>query len=121
MTTKNQKLIDLEAAAFALWKVDASMSYKRHIMVNLYDLLRNRHNTTDTELFVLLAHRCNNVTRVEFDCALAVLKSFDVVGIYPVATEDDVKLYHVNQKRKGIPAWKKYLKNIGAAQPMAAS
>ena len=121
MTAKNQNLIDLEAAALALWKVDASLSYKRHIMVELYDLLHDRHNTTDTELFVLLAQKCHNLTRVEFDSALAVLKSFDVVGIYPVATEDDVKLYHVNHKRKGIPAWKKYIKSLGLTRQLVAS
>lgn len=106
-------LFDREAEALALWKVEATLSYKRHIMVNLYDLIRQAHNQTDSWLFVALRHRCHNLTRTEFECALASLKAFDVVGIYPVPGADG-EFFHVNRKKTNAPAWKKYTKRLRA-------
>ncbi len=106
-------LKDMEADALTLWKVDAPITYKRLIMKELYNLIRLQPNQTDVRLFNDLKRTCYNVTRVEFDCALASLKYFDVIGIHPVPqAEGDV--FHVNRKRRSVPLWRKYLKQLGA-------
>ena len=108
-----ENLLPFEAAALALWKVEATITYKRRIMQELYDLIRMQTNQTDVRLFNDLKRTCHNVTRVEFDCALAGLKFFDVVGIHPVPmAEGDV--FHINRKKRRAPAWRKYQKQLEA-------
>lgn len=111
-------LFDIEAKAFALWKVEATEAYKRHIMVELYNLIKVQQNQTDVRLFSDLKHTCYNVTRVEFECALAALQYFDIVGIHPVRTEVGEPC-HVNLKRRKTQAWRKYTKQIQKNQPDA--
>ena len=110
-------LIDMEATAFALWKVEATETYKRHIIVKLYDLIKVQQNQTDVRLFSDLKHTCYNVTRVEFDCALTSLQCFDIVGIHPALKDAAGESCHVNLKRRKTQAWKKYIKQSQKNQP----
>jgi len=112
-------LIELESKAFALWKVEATESYKRHIMVQLYDLIKVQQNQTDVRLFSDLKHTCYNVTRVEFECALASLQLLDIVGIHPAPVVSEGVPSHINLKRRKTQAWRKYLKQIQKNQPDA--
>lgn len=117
--TREPTLFDRESKAFALWKVEATESYKRHVMVELYNLIKVQQNQTDMRLFSDLKHTCYNVTRVEFDCALASLQLLDIVGIHPAPVNGESVPCHINLKRRKTQAWKKYLKQIQKNQPDA--
>lgn len=110
----------LEARAFALWKVDVTPEYKRLIMVELFNLIKRQRNQTDTKLYSELKYHCFNVTRVEFDCAVASLRLFDVIGIYKTTLSETGETYNINHKRQNMSSvWKKYLKHIKQFQPDA--
>jgi len=118
MDAAKENLITWEAPAFALWKVDAPLTYKRQIVKELYALIRTQANQTNVRLFNELKRTCYNVTRVEFDSALASLVFMDMIGIYPATwNEDDI--VHVNRRRRRAPAWRKYLTQLGAI-PLAS-
>ena len=113
-----ENLLSWESEAFALWKVEAPITYKRQIVKELYHLIRSQPNQTNVRLFNDLKRTCYNVTRVEFDCALATLVFFDMIGIQPTKwTEGDV--VHINRRRRRAPTWRKYLTQLGAI-PMAS-
>lgn len=112
MQCKTPDLINLEANAFALWKVEAPVAYKRRIIVELYGLIRGQLNATDVRLFTDLKHKFYNVTRTEFDCAVAILKEFNLVGTYPVGINEDEPVFHINRIRRRSAAWRKYVKQM---------
>uniref|UniRef100_A0AB39CE29 Uncharacterized protein n=1 Tax=Pseudomonas phage HRDY3 TaxID=3236930 RepID=A0AB39CE29_9VIRU len=118
MDAAKENLIACEPDAFALWKVDAPLTYKRQIVKELYALIRTQTNPTNVRLFNELKRTCFNVTRVEFDSALASLVFMDMIGIQPTKWNEG-ETVHVNRKRRRAPAWRKYLTQLGAI-PMAS-
>lgn len=110
---------DLEARAFILWKVEATDSYKRFVIVELIKLIKLQANQSDIKLYNELKKICINLTKVELDCALSSLYMLGVIGIHPVQSFDG-EARHVNFKRKNnTRVWKKYLSYIRVIQPEA--
>jgi len=108
----------LEARAFEMWKVETTATYKRLVLVELFNLIKAQANQTDNRLFSDLKKVRINLTRDEFECALSSLYVFEVIGLYPVrAVEGQAR--HVNLKRKNLRTWKKYLSYMKAIQPEA--
>lgn len=107
-----------EAKAFACWKVDATDTYKRYVITELYKVIEKGSNQTTVRLFRELTKTIWNVTKVEFDCALASLHLFGVIGIHPVSAVDDPgTTSHVNRKRNRIREWNAYQEYIQSLQP----
>lgn len=109
---------NLEARAFAVWKVETTDAYKRLVLAELVRLIKLQTNQTDNRLYAELKKVFINVTRVEFECALSSLYIFEVIGLHPVHACDG-EARHVNLKRKNMSVWKKYLSYVKAIQPEA--
>lgn len=107
----------LEQQLFACWKVDATDTYKRHVMTELFKVIDKEPNQTTGRLFRELCKSLWNVTKVEFDCALASLRLFGVIGIHPVPVDETGTTSHVNKKRHKMRKWHKYQEYIQSLQP----
>lgn len=108
----------LETRAFDLWKVDVTPEYKSLILTELVGVIKRQQNQTANRLFKSLQRTCFNITRVEFDCALASLQLFGIVGIYRISHEGGETI-HVNYLHRKARIWKKYLRYLRQYQPVA--
>lgn len=113
-----QTFKELEARAFAMWRVDAPDDYKRLVIVKLFDLIKRGSNQTDFKLFSDLQKEIPTLMRVEVDSAISSLCVFDVIGWFPVQA-NSWQNRHLNIKRKKLGTWKKYISYTKAIQPEA--
>lgn len=105
----------IEPRMMALWKVDVTLAYKRRVLTGLMDAICAQPNQTTTRLINTLRNSCCfNLTRVEFDCAIASLLDLDVIGVAKNKFTDDSNeaVYHVNPKRRNARVWTRYTRYV---------
>lgn len=99
-------MIELERKAFDLWLTDASDAFKRAVLIQLYDMILERPNSTNKNLVSRLQSVNANINEEVFNDAIASLKSFGVVATVPAPHCEDQ--YHVNIKSRKKRLWQSY-------------